>query len=646
MNQRGQPRVDEWFRGFLDTSEREVLPPTSMLTKKICGGRWACCVAMLVVAAWFSGCAPPGPRALLDGEKLIVMGRYAEAVQALQKATRLLPRTPQAWNHLGLAYHGNDQLEEAARAYRTALSLDHRLAEARYNLGCLLLEQDSLAPALAELTSYTLVHPEVVDGWLRLGSGYLKARRPDYAERCYKAALDLRAKHPEALNGMGLVQFQRRRWQEAVNYFNAALAQDATYAPALLNAAITAQQGFNNRPQALQKYRQYLALQPTPSGVEAVERAARQLEAELNPTLVAVPPRPNATGAVTQITAATNAPPRPASNPPAPPVIIATRPPPVPVTSSTVRAVPPPPVLPSNPVVTANVPARPLAPSRPVLTNKPSEMEVTQVSGDLVVKPAQELGSPARTATTTTPTPASSNGGEIIPVTNIVRKGLLTKLNPFSGRTRLDGAKPTTLPVSPSSNPASVTGAGTASPEALPAVPPPPPPLPRYSYLSPLKPTAGNRVEAELPFSRGLKAQQEGRRAEAIREYQAAMRTDPAYFDAYYNLGLAALDNGDSRLALWAYEIALSIKSDSADARYNLGLALKAAGFHLDAVQQLEKAAQAAPNDARPHLSLGNLYAQQFRENSAARRHYQKALELSPHHPEAGKIRYWLAANP
>ena len=124
------------------------------------------------------------------------------------------------------------------------------------------------------------------------------------------------------------------------------------------------------------------------------------------------------------------------------------------------------------------------------------------------------------------------------------------------------------------------------------------------------------------------------------------MRTDPAYFDAYYNLGLASLDNGDSRLALWAYEIALSIKPESADAQYNLGLALKAAGFPLDAVERLEKAAQAAPKDARPHLSLANLYAQQFRENSAARRHYQKVLELNPHHPEAGKIRYWLAANP
>ena len=637
-NQLGQPRFDEWFRGFLDTSECEVLPPTPMLTKKICGGRRACCTVLLMAAAWFSGCAPPGPRALMNGEKLIAEGRYAEAVVSLQKATSLLPRTPQAWNHLGLAYQGNGQLEEAARAYRTALSLDHRLAEARYNLGCLLLEQNNLAPALDELTSYTLVHPEVVDGWLRLGSAYLKARRPDYAERCFKAAIDLRARHPEALNGLGMVQFQRRRWQEAANYFNAALAQDANYAPALLNAAITAHQGFNNRPQALQMYRQYLALQPTPAGAEAVKNTARQLEAELNPTLVAVPSRPVVTGVVAQLTAKTN--------PPASAPIIATRPPPLPATSTIVRVAPPVPVAPTNPTVMAVAPARPVAPFRPVVTNKPAEIEVTQVTGDLVVKPAQDLGAPARPANTVNRPETSGDVAERIPATNTARKGLLTKLNPFSGRNKSDGAKPTTLPSNASANPASVPVADNAPAETVRAVPPPPPPVPRYTFLSPLKPTAGNRVEAELPFSRGLKAQQEGRRPEAIREYQAAMRTDPAYFDAYYNLGLAALDNGDSRLALWAYEIALSIKPDSADARYNLGLALKAGGFHLDAVEQLEKAAQGAPNDARPHLSLANLYAQQFRDNSAARRHYQKVLELNPRHPEAAKIRYWLAGNP
>ena len=60
------------------------------------------------------------------------------------------------------------------------------------------------------------------------------------------------------------------------------------------------------------------------------------------------------------------------------------------------------------------------------------------------------------------------------------------------------------------------------------------------------------------------------------------MKSDPAYFDAYYNLGLAALDAGEVKLSLWAYEIALALKPESADARYNLALALKAGSYFQD----------------------------------------------------------------
>ncbi len=255
---------------------------------------------------------------------MIKEGRYGEAVEQLQTATELLPKTAQAWNHLGLAYQGNHQPDEALKAYRTALSLDHKLAAARYNLGCLLLEQNNLSAAADELTSYTILQPMRVEGWLKLGSAHLRARRLDYAERCFKAALELCANDPEALNGLGMAQFQRRRWSEAGNYFNAALAQNPNYAPALLNSAVLQQQGLNNRPAALQKYRRYLALQPRPDGAEQVGTLVQQLELELNPVpataAVAPPPaRSNPAPLAPLLVAKTNPAPVAKTNPgPAP----------------------------------------------------------------------------------------------------------------------------------------------------------------------------------------------------------------------------------------------------------------------------------------------------------------------------------------
>src|SRR5580765_1033221 len=101
-----------------------MLPPTPVLINGNCGVRRMYCLLVTAAWVWISGCTPPGPRALLQGKQLLDEGRYAEAVPKLAKAATLLPKNALAWNYLGLAYHGNGQFDQAANAYRTALSLD------------------------------------------------------------------------------------------------------------------------------------------------------------------------------------------------------------------------------------------------------------------------------------------------------------------------------------------------------------------------------------------------------------------------------------------------------------------------------------------------------------------------------------------
>src|SRR5713101_2583574 len=192
-----------------------MLPPSLMLAiKKRRMGSWIVLGLLL-----FCGCAPPGPRALLKGQRLIREGKYEEAIESLQTATRLLPKNAQAYNHLGLALHGNRQFGPALAAYQKALALDHNLAAARFNLGCLLLEQNDPAGALEHLTSFTLLQPASVDGWIKLGNAQLRAHKLDAAEKTYKTVLAQHPRHPEVLNGLGVIQLQRKRPQEALNYF-------------------------------------------------------------------------------------------------------------------------------------------------------------------------------------------------------------------------------------------------------------------------------------------------------------------------------------------------------------------------------------------------------------------------------------------
>ncbi|MBI3874684.1 MAG: tetratricopeptide repeat protein, partial [Verrucomicrobia bacterium] len=110
-------------------------------TKKIFRGA-ALQFAALWGAVWLAGCSPSGPQALREGDRLVSEGKFAEAVAPLRIAVEKLPKEARAWNHLGLALHQSGSVKDAERAYRQALALDNNLLQARFNLGCLLLEQN------------------------------------------------------------------------------------------------------------------------------------------------------------------------------------------------------------------------------------------------------------------------------------------------------------------------------------------------------------------------------------------------------------------------------------------------------------------------------------------------------------------------
>jgi tetratricopeptide (TPR) repeat protein len=188
--------------------------------------------------------------------------------------------------------------------------------------------------------------------------------------------------------------------------------------------------------------------------------------------------------------------------------------------------------------------------------------------------------------------------------------------------------------------------APAVAPKPVKIVPPAPPPFPRYLYLSPGKPKSGDRRMASGAFTRAREFEQEGRWLDAMQSYQQAAAIDPGWFEAQYNCGVVAYRLRNFNQSLAAYEMALAIQPGSVDARCHFALALKAAGHALDAMNELKKIVAANPDEARAHLALGNLYAQQMHDPAQARAHYLKVLELDPRNPEATDIRFWLSANP
>ena len=191
---------------------------------------------------------------------------YQAAVPPLQKFLAEKPDVAYAHFQLAYAFTALKRLDEARAEYEKCVALDPKMVEAQLNLGILLLDKDpgaavaplqkavELLPAgsrpryllgVAQERSGNLkaaadsfegasrLDSKDADSLLQLGSIYLKLSRPGDAEGKFRAALDLQPKSPEALHGL-------------------AVSLDA-----------------EKKPQALDAYRDYLAVQPQDSGARS-----------------------------------------------------------------------------------------------------------------------------------------------------------------------------------------------------------------------------------------------------------------------------------------------------------------------------------------------------------------------------------------
>jgi tetratricopeptide (TPR) repeat protein len=189
-------------------------------------------------------------------------------------------------------------------------------------------------------------------------------------------------------------------------------------------------------------------------------------------------------------------------------------------------------------------------------------------------------------------------------------------------------------------------GEAAAAKKPVTIIPPAPVYFPRYNYISPRTPAAGDRRAAGSAFNQARLDEQDQKWSDALANYRQAAGLDPSWFEAQYNASVLAQRQGEYSAALAGYEKALALKPDSVDARYNFALALKAAGYVPDAANELKKVLATNPDETRAHLALANLCAQSLHDPAQARKHYLKVLELDPTNARAADIRFWLAANP
>ncbi len=466
------------------------------------------------------------------GERLINTGNYAEAIPVLSQAVQLLRGMPPnvqatSWNLLGLAYHGAGQQDAASRAYLEALKYDRNLWAADYNLGCLCLDQGNYLGAIDYFTTYTSSHQKDYEGYLLLGRARLKVAmesrltqrdrqiQMDNARLDYEYAFKL---HPtaEACNALGVIELQRRipgsqPVKSSIEHFRAALQLDPHYGPALLDLAIVLQRYANEPRDALDTYRQYLALQPAPPQAADVQRLAHQLDVNLRITIVPHSEQPVQTQAVSSNGTVTARQAQPQT---------------LQTARTTTEAPPPKPA--SAPPVNNVSELRP-APSRetyrpPADTSSETEAEAPQAPAQVPISAVPPPVAPAPPPAAPVSTPASQPAPAPAPETAKPNANITMLDNPEAPST--DEKKGTFFqklnPANWFKSKKADTPAEAAQPETL--------NIERYTYPVQVTPIPGDRKLAEQLTTAGQQAEHQLNRSEAMRDYQDALKADPNLF--------------------------------------------------------------------------------------------------------------------
>ncbi len=120
-----------------------------------------------------------------------------------------------------------------------------------------------------------------------------------------------------------------------------------------------------------------------------------------------------------------------------------------------------------------------------------------------------------------------------------------------------------------------------------------------------------------------------GRRAEAIKHFEEAIRLYPASAKAHYNLGNALQAQGQIEEAIVHFQASIDLDPDTAEAHYNLGNALGLAARMDDAIESYRRAVQLDPLSAPAWCNLGAalLLSGRLHEAVAA---LDEALRLDP----------------
>jgi tetratricopeptide (TPR) repeat protein len=157
------------------------------------------------------------------------------AVAAYRRALDLDPKLAEAHANLGAALHAKGDVEGTVAAFRRAIALDPKFAKAHYNLGVALCAKGDVEGAVAAFRRALDLDPKLATAHIGLGSALMGKGDVEGAVAAFRRALALDPKDAPAHTKLGNALYAKGDPAGAIAAFRRAIALQPDYAEAHCN---------------------------------------------------------------------------------------------------------------------------------------------------------------------------------------------------------------------------------------------------------------------------------------------------------------------------------------------------------------------------------------------------------------------------
>jgi tetratricopeptide (TPR) repeat protein len=172
------------------------------------------------------------------GNALLDLRRLREAAVSYRRALEIAPQFAEAHSNLGNALQGLGQLEEAVAQYQRALQIKPQYAEAHSNLGNALRGLGQHEEGVASYQRALQINPQYAEAHSNLGNALRSLGRLDDAVASYRRAIDITPSYAEAHNNLGNALLELGRPDDAAASYRRAIDINPAFAGGYSNLSV------------------------------------------------------------------------------------------------------------------------------------------------------------------------------------------------------------------------------------------------------------------------------------------------------------------------------------------------------------------------------------------------------------------------